>query len=178
MLRSAVVLSFMMTGCALYVRPMDTLTPDDHVVLELNDQGIPDMAPRLGSGTFLVGGKLQSVDSTKLVMSVYGTQSTHSIIAGSYSYTNPYLYPPPYERWGGETVAVPKLDVASARVRRISGPLVALGGLLAVGVGVSVAEFISFSHHKPPTLPQIQTPTTPSPFPYTRPITLRAWPPL
>jgi hypothetical protein len=80
MSRSALVLSLMMTGCALYVRPISTLAPDDHVVVELNDQGIPDMAPRLGSGTFLVGGTLQRADSTSLVMSVYRTQSTHALL--------------------------------------------------------------------------------------------------
>ena len=177
MSRSPLVLSliFMMSGCALYVRPISTLTPDDHVVLELNDQGIPDMAPRLGSGTFLIGGKLQSMDSTHLVMSVYGTQSTHSIVGGSYTYTHSYQYPP-FDHWGGETVVVPKFDVASARVSRVSGPLVAVFSLVAVGVGVSTYEIVAHSHPKVPTLPQLQNPPTLFPFASQRPITLRAWP--
>jgi hypothetical protein len=174
MLRSAIALSLLTTGCALYVRPMNTLTPDDHVVLELNDQGIPDMAPKLGSGTFLVGGKLQKMDSTSLVMSVYRTQSTHALLGGPYSYTDTYRYPG-YVQWGGETVAVPKFDVASARVERVSGPFVALVSVGVVAVGVSMAEILL--HHpnlKTPTLPTFQNP--PHPFPYPSPIVLRAWP--
>jgi hypothetical protein len=173
MLRSVLLLSLVTTGCALYVRPMNTLTPDDHVVLELNDQGIPDMAPRLGSGTFLVGGRLQKIDSTSLVMSVYRTASTHSILAYDFA-TYPHTYP--YAgtvAWSGETVAVPKFDVASARVQRVSGPLVALISIGAVAVGVSAAEI--FAHHpRLQPLPTIQPPT--NPFPFSRPITLRAWP--
>jgi hypothetical protein len=165
MLRSALVVSLLTTGCALYVRPMNTLTPDDHVVLELNDQGIPDMAPKLGSGTFLVGGRLQKLDSTSLVMAVYRTQSTHAILD----------QPPHSVAWGGETVAVPKFDVASARVERVSGPRVALVSLGVLAVGISMAEI--FAHHprlQTPTLPTIQNP--PGPFPYPSPIVLRAWP--
>lgn len=171
MLRSALVLSLMTTGCALYVRPMNTLTPDDHIVLELNDQGIPDMAPKLGSGTFLVGGRLQKVDSTSLVMSVYRTQSTHALLDGPYSYTDAYRYPQ-YVHWGGETVAVPKFDVASARVERVSGLFVALASVAVVTTGIWTADILSHSHPKAPTLPTIQNP--PGPFP--APIPLRAWP--
>ena len=174
MLRGALVLSLITTGCALYVRPVDTLTPDDHVVLELNDKGIPDMAPQLGSGTFLVGGRLQKRDSTSLVMSVYATQSTHALLDGPYAYTHPYRYPA-YEHWGGETVAVPKFDVASARVERVSGPRVALISVGLVAVGISTAEVISFSHHKA-TLPTLQTPANPFPRPFPEAVPLRAWP--
>jgi hypothetical protein len=147
MSRSALALSLMMTGCALYVRPMSTLAPDDHVVLELNDQGIPDMAPRLGSGTFLVGGQLQAMDSTSLVMSVYRTQSTHALLDAP----DEFRYPR-YEQWGGETVTIPKFDIASARVQRVSGPFVALAALSAVAAGITIGEVVSHSHPKPPTL--------------------------
>jgi hypothetical protein len=145
MLRGALVLSLITTGCALYVRPMNTLTPDDHVVLELNDQGIPDMAPKLGSGTFLVGGKLQKMDSTSLVMAVYRTQSTHAILD----------QPPHSVAWGGETVTVPKFDVASARVERVSGLFVALASVAIVTTGIWTADVLSHPQN---------------------PIVLRAWP--
>src|SRR5579862_4248814 len=142
MSRSALVLSLMMTGCALYARPMGTLTPDDHVVVELTDQGIPDMAPKLGAGTFLVAGRLQKIDSTSFVMSVDKTQSTHAVFFDEHH--------PQWVEWDGETVAIPKVDIAATRVRRVSGAYVAVAGLMAVAVGVSVAEIASHSH--PPTL--------------------------
>src|SRR5579872_4833429 len=112
MSRSAIVLSLMMTGCALYDRPIDALIPDDHVVLELNDQGIPDMAPKLGSGVFLVVGRLRTMDSTSLVISVDKTESTHAVFDRQH---------PRYVEWDGEAVAIPKFDIAVARVQRVSG---------------------------------------------------------
>ena len=160
MSRSALVLSLMMTGCALYVRPMDTLKPDDHVVLELDDQGIPDMAPKLGSGTFLVGGRLQRIDSTSLVMAVDKTESTHAVVDRDH---------PRYVQWAGETVAIPKFDIASVRVQKVSGWYVALAGLTAVAVGVSVAEIASHSHPPTPTLPTLQSRVTLKVWPQPRP---------
>jgi hypothetical protein len=64
------VLLLMTTGCVFAVRPMNSIPPGDRVVLQLNDRGISDMAPTLGSGVYLVGGRLRQVDSTPIAVAI------------------------------------------------------------------------------------------------------------
>ena len=159
------VLLLMTTGCVFAVRPMDSIPPGDKVVLQLNDRGISDMAPTLGSGVYLVGGRLRQVDSTRLVLSMGGTRSTYDGFP-YYGYNaSAYSFLP--TEWNGETMSIPKVDVAVARQQRISTPLAVAIGAGVVATGVSTGLIIANWHHRLPPLPKLQNPGTPNgPFVY------------
>jgi hypothetical protein len=154
------VLLLMTTGCVFAVRPMDTIPPGDRVVLQLNDRGISDMAPKLGSGVYLVGGRLRQVDSTRLVLSMDGTRSTYDGFP-YYGYNaSAYSFLP--TEWNGETMSIPKVDVAVARQQRISTPLAVAIGAGVVATGVSTGLIIANWHHGLRPLPKLQSPPTPN----------------
>jgi hypothetical protein len=153
------VLLLMTTGCVFAVRPMDSIPPGDRVVLQLNDRGISEMAPKLGSGVYLVGGRLRQVDSTRLVLSMGGTRSTYDVFP-YYGYNNGSTYSLLPTEWNGETVSIPKVDVAVARQQRISTPLAVAIGAGVVATGVSTGLIIANWHHRLPPLPKLQSPPT------------------
>jgi len=92
-------LSFFCTACVYPVRYVDDLAPGNHVVLALTDQGIPDMAPKLGQGVFLVGGVVQGIDQTNVTVAVQRTESTRGVQYGVH---------PEIVQWNGDVVPVPR----------------------------------------------------------------------
>src|SRR5580698_8356972 len=97
-------LSFFCTACVYPVRYVDDLAPGNHVVLALTDQGIPDMAPKLGQGVFLVGGVVQGIDQTNVTVAVQRTESTRGVQYGVH---------PEIVQWNGDVVPVPRADIAT-----------------------------------------------------------------
>jgi hypothetical protein len=138
-------LSFLSTACVYPVRYVDDLTPGSHVVLALTDQGIPDMAPKLGQGVFLVGGVVQSVDRNGVTVAVSRTESTRGVQYGVH---------PEIAQWNGDVVPIPRADIATVRQRVVSGPLVVAGVAGALLLGFGVAAVINNAH--PAKLPPIQ----------------------
>ena len=155
------VLLLMTTGCVFAVRPMNSIPPGDRVVLQLNDRGISDMAPTLGSGVYLVGGRLRQVDSTRLVLSMGGTRSTYDVFP-YYGYNNGSNYCLLPTEWNGETVSIPKVDVAVARQQRVSTPIAVAIAASVVATGVSTGLIIANWHHGLPPLPKPANPGTPN----------------
>jgi hypothetical protein len=158
------VVSFFGTACVYPERYINTLAPGDHVVVALTDAGIPDMAPKLGQGVFLVGGEVKSLDQDQLMLAVDKTESTRGVPYG-YGYGYPYGYHPEIVHWDGDVVPIPRADVATVRQRKVSAPAVAaVVGAVLLGVGFAVVAHNAHPAKLAP-LPQPQ----PQPFPVTAP---------
>jgi hypothetical protein len=144
------VLSFFSTACVYPVRYVDDLAPGSHVVLALTDAGIPDMAPKLGQGVFLVGGVVQRVGRDDVTVAVSRTESTRGVQYGAH---------PEIAHWNGDVVPIPRADIATVRERVVSAPLVVagVGGALLLGFGV--AAVLNNAH--PAKLPPVQPVTVP-----------------
>jgi hypothetical protein len=139
------VLSFFSTACVYPVRYINDLTPGNHVVVALTDAGIPDMAPKLGQGVFLVGGVVTALDQDALTLAVDRTEWTHGV---------QYGYRPDIYQWNGDIVPVPRADIATVRQRVVSAPLVVLGVVGAVSLGVGIVAIANNAH--PGKLPPLQ----------------------
>ena len=144
------VLSFFSTACAYPVRYVDNILPGNHVVVALTDAGIPDMAPKLGQGVFLVGGDVTANDQHALTIAVDKTESTRGV---------QYGYHPEIVRWNGDVVPVPRADIATVRQRVVSAPLVVAGVASAILFGVGIAAVANNAH--PAKLPPLHPPTVP-----------------
>jgi hypothetical protein len=145
-------LSFFCTACVYPVRYVDDLAPGNHVVLALTDQGIPDMAPKLGQGVFLVGGVVQGIDQNNVSVAVDRTESTRGVQYGVH---------PEIAHWNGDVVPVPRADIATVRQRVVSGPLVVAGVAAGILLGIGVGEVVAHAH--PDKLPPLTQPTLPGP---------------
>ncbi len=153
------VLSFFGTACVYPERYINSLSPGNHVVVALTDAGIPDMAPKLGQGVFLVGGVVKAMDQDALSIAVDRTESTRGV---QYGYQ--YRYYPEIIQWNGDVVPIPRADIATVRQRVVSAPAVAVGVVGAVLLGVGIAAVAHNAHlEKLPPLAQ------PQPFPVTVP---------
>jgi hypothetical protein len=139
------VLSFFSTACVYPVRYVDDLVPGNHVVLALTDAGIPDMAPKLGQGVFLVGGVVQGIDQNNVTVAVSRTESTRGVQYGVH---------PEIAQWNGDMVPIPRADIATVRQRVVSAPLVVAGVAGALLLGFGVAAVINNAH--PAKLPPLQ----------------------
>jgi hypothetical protein len=144
------VLSFFVTACVYPVRYVDTVSPGDYVVVALTDQGIPDMAPKLGQGVFLVGGVVTAKDQIALTLVVDKTESTRGVQYGVH---------PEIVQWNGDVVPVPRADIATVRQRVVSAPLVVAGVAGAVLLGVGIVAIANNAH--PAKLPPFHSPTLP-----------------
>ncbi len=143
-------LSFFCTACVYPVRYVDDLAPGNHVVLSLTDQGIPDMAPKLGQGVFLVSGVVHSVDQNNVSVAVSNTVSTLDVQNRNR---------PGVVQWNGDVVPVPRADIAVVKQRVVSGPLVVAGIAAGILVGIGVGEVVAHAH--PDKLPPLTQPTLP-----------------
>jgi hypothetical protein len=149
------VLSFFSTACVYPERYINSLSPGNHVIVALTDAGIPDMAPKLGQGVFLVGGVVKAMDQDALTVAVDRTESTRGV---------QYGYHPEIIQWNGDVVPIPRADIATVRQRVVSAPLVALGVAGGVLFVVGIVAVANNAHPgKLPPLPQ------PQPFPVTVP---------
>lgn len=144
------VLSFLTTACAYPVRYIDNISPGNHVVVALTDAGIPDMAPKLGQGVFLVGGVVTANDQNALTLAVDKTESTRGV---------QYGYHPEIVQWNDDVVPVPRADIATVRQRVVSAPLIVAGVVGGVLLGVGIAAVANNAH--PAKLPPLQPPTVP-----------------
>ncbi len=132
-------------ACVTYpVTPVDELRPDHTVELTLSDSAISAMAPQLGPGVFRVKGKLEAIDSLALWVDVSQTTSTRNV---KYNYAQSV-------HWNGDSVSIPRADVANARQGHVSAVLTALGVAL---VGGTIAFIVSVAHNHP----AIANPSTP-----------------
>jgi hypothetical protein len=136
---------FLGTACVYPVRYVDDLTPGNHVVLALTDAGIPDMAPKLGQGVFLVGGVVKGIDQNNVTVAVSRTESARGV---------QYGVRPEIAYWNGDVVPVPRADIATVRQRVVSGPLVVAGVAGALLLGFGVAAVINNAH--PAKLPPVE----------------------
>ncbi len=132
------------------VRYVDSVSPGDHVVVALTDQGIPDMAPKLGQGVFLVGGVVTAKDQNALTLAVDKTESTRGVQYGVH---------PEIAQWNGDVVPVPRADIATVRQRVVSAPLVVAGVAGAVLLGVGIVALANNAH--PQKLPSLPSRTVP-----------------
>jgi hypothetical protein len=148
-----VVFVFASTGCVYPRRYVDDLTRGNHVVVTLTDEGIPDMAPRLGQGVFLVKGEVQSVGDSALTLAVWRTESTTGVLSGD----RPTAVPR-----GGDVVAIPRADIATVRRRQVSAPGVIIAATAIAGATIAAIAISAHAHPDklPPSRPAA-SPATP-----------------
>lgn len=125
MLRTVLLFSCVLLtgGCYRYVPTggAPTVSAGTDVEVELTDAGVVDLAHLLGPNTTTIRGRLKATEADTLRLAVGSITKRRG----------------DEEFWSGEAVAVPRVDVATVRVRRVSATRSALFGL-----GVAAGAFL------------------------------------